>query len=87
MEDGGYRKISALELPPEKQAQLRNILRHELTEALLQSIRENPPNIDLAEVQLVLRPEQQFADWSVVADCGTCGTCSTCGTCGTCGTT
>lgn len=82
----GYRKLAATELPREEQARLRNLLRQELTEALVKTIRAEPPDVDLAQVELVLRPGQELAGWDVVANCGTCSTCSTCGTCGTCST-
>ena len=84
MEVEGYRKIRASALPPEQQASLRRLLRHELAELLVRAVHEQPPAIDLDEIEMVLRPEQRVADFDVAADCGTCGTCGTCVTCVTC---
>ena len=86
MECEGYRKIRASELPRVEQERLRRLLRLELAEAMIKSLQADPPHIDLTEVEVVLRPEQEVAGWNVMADCGTCVTCVTCGTCGTCGT-
>jgi hypothetical protein len=86
MEGESYRKIQATALPRAEQERLRRALRHDLTEMLIKSVRDNPPDIDLADIELVLRPGQQIDDWNVVADCGTSGICLTCITCGTCGT-
>jgi 5'-deoxynucleotidase YfbR-like HD superfamily hydrolase len=79
----GYRKIQASELPRQEQERLRRALQHDLAEALIKEIKTVPPEIDLSEVELVLKPEQDIADWDAVADCITCLTCVTCGTCGT----
>jgi len=83
----GYTKFRASALPAEQQERLRKVLKHELVSAMIQAVRANPPEVDLAGVELVLRPGQTVGDWSPVADCGTCGTCGTSGGCGTCGTT
>jgi hypothetical protein len=85
-DEQGYRKVVATSLPREEQARLRSLLRQELTEALVKTIRAEPPEVDLSQVELVLRPGQEVADWDVVAECSTCSTCGTCGTCSTCGT-
>jgi hypothetical protein len=82
----GYMRVRATELPESEQARLRNVLRQELAEALVKAVRAEPPEVDLAQVDLVLRPGQALSEWDVVANCGTCSTCGTCGTCSTCGT-
>jgi hypothetical protein len=81
-----FKKVRATELPKREQERLRNVLREELTEALIKTLRSEPPEVDLGQIDVVLRPGQQLGDWDVVADCSTCSTCSTCGTCGTCQT-
>jgi hypothetical protein len=86
MEDKGYKKVKASELTESDRRQLHDALRHDLTEQLISSIKANPPDVNLAQIDVVLRPGQELAGWSLVADCGTCSTCSTCSTCGTCGT-
>ena len=87
MEVEGYQKILASELPRETQGKLRQTLRQELTEAMVESILKVPPTVDLSQVELVLRPGQQIEEWDAVKDCATCGTCGTSdGGCGTCGT-
>ncbi len=78
MEYEGYRKIRAVDLTRPQQERLRRVLQRELTEALIRSIRASPPEIDIAEVQLVLRPGQGVGDGGTVADCVTCITCVTC---------
>jgi hypothetical protein len=80
----GYRKIRATDLPLETQTRLRNLLRHELTVAMMRSVMDRPPELDLAEIEMVLRPGQLLRDFDVAAECSTCGTCGTCVTCVTC---
>ena len=88
MEKIGYKILKANSLPDKQQKRLRNVLREELTEAMIAAVVDNPPEIDLSSVELVLRPNQELSNWSVAEDCGTCGTCATSGGgCGTCGTT
>lgn len=79
----GYKKFRATELPWEEQEQMRKAFQHDLTNELIRFIKANPPDVDLAEIELVLRPGQEIDDWHDVADCITCLTCVTCGTCGT----
>jgi hypothetical protein len=83
-EAAGYRKIKAEDLSVQKQRELREALQRDLTEALIQKIQANPPEIDLRSIKLVLKPDQKVSDWTVAADCGTCATCDTCATCSTC---
>jgi hypothetical protein len=80
----GFRKINALELDAQRRQELHRALQLELTEALIRKIRENPPEIDLHSVRLVLKPNQKISNWTVASDCGTCATCNTCTTCATC---
>ena len=80
-ETEGYRKVLASELSRSEQERLRAALREELAEALITSIKADPPDVNLAEIELVLRPGREIDDWNVAADCGTCGTCGTCVTC------
>ncbi len=77
----GYKKIEASQLPEKKKEELRLLLQHDLTEALIKAIKSNPPDVDLAKIELVLRPGQAISDINVAASCGTCGTCVTCVTC------
>jgi len=83
MEFEGYRVFKANELPQSEQKRLRQTLRHELTEFLVRAIKSSPPEIDLAEIELILRPGQEISDWNEAADCITCITCITCDTCST----
>lgn len=83
----GYQTFRANELSLVEQERLRRLLQRELVEAMIRAVRDKPPTINLVEVELILRPNQDSNDWSTVADCGTCGTCGTSGGCGTCGTT
>jgi hypothetical protein len=82
----GFRKVRAKELGSSKREELRKALQHDLTEALIRSIKTEPSELDLSSVTLILKPGQKIADWTVVADCGTCATCNTCATCRTCST-
>jgi hypothetical protein len=82
----GYRKVKASELPAAEQERLRAVLRQELTEALIRAVRAEPADVDLAQVEVMLRPGQGLAQWNAVADCNTCSTCGTCATCSTCAT-
>lgn len=82
----GFRTIKATELQDLQRERLRRTLQAELTEAMIKAVKENPPMIDLSEIDLILKPGQIIDDWDVTADCGTCGTCGTHGGCGTCGT-
>ncbi len=80
MREVGFRKFTADQLPAEERERLRNVLQHDLTAALIQSIKANPPDVNLADIDLILRPNQEIADWSIAADCWTCLTCWTCWT-------
>ena len=80
----GFRKIKAQDLSPQKRQELHKALQRDLTEALIRKIQEDPPEIDLKSIKLVLKPNQKISDWTVAADCGTCATCNTCTTCSTC---
>jgi len=82
----GFRDFKASELPRTEQARLRRELQHDLVEAMVRTIKRNPPQVDLSEIELVLRPGVSLESFDVAADCGTCGTCGTGGGCGTCGT-
>jgi hypothetical protein len=82
-ESSGFRKMRADELTPKKKDELRKSLQVDLTQALIRSIKSEPPELDLSTIKLILKPGQKIADWTVAADCGTCGTCKTCGTCRT----
>ena len=84
MEYEGYRQMKASEIPRGEQERLRKALQHDLTEALIKSIRANPPNIELAAIELVLRPGQSVTEWSASTDRASCVTCITCITCDTC---
>jgi hypothetical protein len=70
-----YQKILANQIAETKQRQLRAALRHDLTIALIDAVRRNPPRIDLSEIELVLKPGKTFGD--TTADCVTCVTCIT----------
>jgi hypothetical protein len=48
---------------------------------MMRQIRTNPPNVDLAQIDVILRPGETVDLFSAAADCGTCGTCVTCVTC------
>jgi hypothetical protein len=82
----GFRKARASELPASEQERLRNVLRQELAESMVRAVRADPPEIDLTQIDIVLRPGQEVGDWDAVAECSTCSTCGTCSTCSTCGT-
>jgi hypothetical protein len=85
-DEGGYRKARASELPAAEQERLRNVLRQELAEQMVRAVRADPPEVDLSQIDIVLRPGQEVGDWDAVAECSTCSTCGTCSTCSTCGT-
>jgi hypothetical protein len=76
----GYRKLRATDLDEQQQAALRRALQHDLAAAMVRAVRESPPEIDLADVEVVLT-SVGGGGWQVAADCGTCGTCVTCVTC------
>src|SRR4051812_39427185 len=84
--DKEYRKVKASELPAAEQDRLRNVLRKELTDALIKAVRAEPADVDLAKIEVMLRPGQGVAQWHAAADCNTCSTCGTCATCSTCAT-
>ena len=86
MEINGYRDFVASDLPKKEQERLRLALQRDLMEAMVRAVREKPPEVDLSQIELVLRPGENLASFNVAADCGTCGTCGTGGGCGTCGT-
>jgi len=86
MEVEGYRDFAATALPQREQEKLRAALQRDLLAAMVQAVRKNPPQVDLSNIELVLRPGTTAANFNVAADCGTCGTCGTSGGCGTCGT-
>ena len=79
----GYKRFRASELRREEQERLNSVIQYDLVEALISQISTEPVDIDLAEIELVLRPGQDITDWTVEKDCGTCATCHTCATCGT----
>jgi len=81
---GDYQKFTANKLPVAQQSQLRSALQEKLVDDLIKAIKDNPPEVHLEEIELVLRPGMQIAGWDTAADCGTCGTCATCATCATC---
>jgi hypothetical protein len=83
-DESQFKKFAAKELPPAEAEKLRNILRHDLTEAMIRSIKANPPEIDLSEVEVVLGPDKKLDEFDAVKDCLTCVTCVTCDTCATC---
>lgn len=78
----GYRKIKGSDLPLEQQDALRRALRHDLAQALIDSVRSVPPEVDLNSINVVLAGAAGIVN-SSVAECVTCVTCVTCGTCGT----
>ena len=82
----GFHKIRAQDLSPSKQEELRKVLQRELTQALIRSIKIDPPDLDMDSIRLILKPGQEVSEWNVVSDCGTCATCNTCNTCSTCST-
>jgi hypothetical protein len=82
----GFTDFRASELPKTEQDRLRKVLQHDLVEAMVRAIKQNPPQVDLSQIELVLRPGVSADNFDVAADCGTCGTCGTGGGCGTCGT-
>jgi hypothetical protein len=86
MEIDGFRDFTASDLPQTEQQRLRLALQSDLVDALVRAVKEKPPEVDLSQIELVLRPGETPASFSVAADCGTCGTCGTGGGCGTCGT-
>jgi hypothetical protein len=73
-------KISAEKLPSKQKEELKRLLQFELTAALIASIKANPPEVDLAKVEVVMPAGAEFDVARLSGDCGTCGTCSTCGT-------
>ena len=79
-ESDGYRKIRASTLTQIQQDSLRSALQHDLVEELIRAVRENPPEIDLSKVEVVLAG-QSVPFGSESGNCGTCGTCVTCVTC------
>jgi len=86
--EGGARSgepVRASSLPEAKQEEIRNAYRHEMTEALVKYVRAHPPDVDIDDVRIVMKPNQALEDWDI-AQCSTCGTCNTCDTCGTCAT-
>jgi len=83
---GGFHKIRAQDLSPSKQEELRKVLQRELMEALIRTIKVDPPVLDMDSIKLILKPGQRVSEWDVVSDCGTCATCNTCNTCSTCST-
>jgi hypothetical protein len=80
----GYRKVRASQLPPAEQERLREVLRKQVTDALITAIRAEPADIDVTKIDVVLEPGQHPEQWRVVGDCSTCSTCQTCATCTTC---
>jgi hypothetical protein len=81
-----YQKVQATNLSREQQEQLRNVLRHELTETLIRTIKANPPDVNLEDIEIVLRPGQHIDDWNVLQNCETCSTCGTGGGIAICAT-
>jgi hypothetical protein len=86
MKTEGFTDFKASKLPKAEQGRLRRALQHDLVEAMVRAIQQNPPDVDLSDIELVLRPGVNLENFDVAADCGTCGTCGTGGGCGTCGT-
>jgi hypothetical protein len=86
MEINGYSDFAASDLPKTEQDRLRLALQRDLVEAMVRAVKEKPPDVDLSQIELILRPGEDLASFNVAADCGTCGTCGTGGGCGTCGT-
>lgn len=78
-----YRKVRANQLPVKEQQRLKHLLQQELAEALVQSVRTNPPKIDLADLEVVLHQRDVRSEFGESASCLTCITCVTCDTCGT----
>ena len=78
--------MRANKLPIEEQKRLRNILRHELTNQLIEAVKASSPQIDLDNIDIVLGPAQELTNWNTAGCCCTCGTCCTCVTCCTCST-
>jgi len=82
----GFTDFRASKLPKSEQDRLRKVLQHDLVEAMVRAIKQDPPQVDLSQIELVLSPGVNAENFDVAADCGTCGTCGTGGGCGTCGT-
>ena len=80
MANDGYRKMKASDLPPIEQERLRRALQHDLMEAMIRAIRDDPPQVDLGKVEVVLKPHEAVGDFTrhAAADCVTCVTCITC---------
>jgi hypothetical protein len=75
--------MAASQLPDKQREQLHRMLQFELTTALINEIKANPPAVDLSKVTIVLPQGENAANLDLgrlAGDCGTCGTCSTCGT-------
>lgn len=83
---GDLRLISAFDLPPAMRAKVKERLRFKVTEAIVQSIMANPPDVDLKKCTVVLRPSDSIDNFdvervsvNVSAQCETCcGVCETC---------
>jgi hypothetical protein len=84
MKGGGHgQSIPASHLPDKQKEQLHRMLQFELTSALINEIKANPPTVDLAKVSVVIPAGESASSLDLgrlMGDCGTCGTCSTCGT-------
>ena len=75
--------VSASQLPDKQKEVLHRMLQYDLTNALINEIKANPPSVDLSKVHIVIPAGESVANIDLgrlAGDCGTCGTCSTCGT-------
>ena len=57
----GFHKIRAKDLSPSKQEELRKVLQRELTEALIRSIKVDPPGLDMDSIKLILKQHTEHA--------------------------
>jgi hypothetical protein len=72
---GGGHKVPATQLPDKQKEEIKKMLQFDLTAALIASIKANPPEVDLAHVEILMPAAGQTFDLSKLrGDCGTCGT-------------
>lgn len=73
-------RISATKLPSAQQQQLREMLQLDLTRALINWVKANPPEVDLTKVEVIVPAGKEMAQLEVASECGTCATCICCPT-------